>query len=562
MRSGFVSLICLASVLAVNASSQTIEVGELESASAYDVGVLSRVNGGLDQNLWRGTLASRAVYLLKSVVPVGAETPSQVFSRDLVRAVVLSGGVPPSTETFSEAPSVSSSDFAHARIAAILDLGEMAAAQSIVARTPTLSEDNLLQADIALLSGNNDAACLVADRVLEGRSQPNWARLRAFCHVLRGETPAAEVTTDILRAAGYEDPAYYSLMRMIGGATGKPDLKSVRADDALHVALMAKASLDWPTGTGSKVLAARQALTDVADPKARLAAIYAAGPALSDTQIEQVFSALADIDRTEGGESDASEQSPDGSTPVDPRAVPKLPTLNAAMNAPFPQGTAQLYMIAKSGPQVDRPGAMAELLRRASMNKAFERIADLLAADIKTLSPEEQAITDLPLFVRAAVRRRDIPVLQAIHGVIADRPEVQARIALIADALGYGFIGGPLGIDIETRLEGDGKVKAGAERDVFVALAMGATLSSVSSVKIDKLGKGQGAEISPGLKIGLQSAARAGATAETALWAARILKGEPLNNEGLYTVISALSRVGLTDFAGRLAAEHFLTDLE
>ncbi len=529
MRANLLTIVCCLVGFTVPAAAQSIKVEQLGSAQQYDVGVLDDANGGLGQNLWQGTSAKRAIYLLETL----DLRTQQPLVADIVRSVVLSGGVPPLAESEAEQKA-----YALMRLKTIFDLGEMGAAQSIVKRTPVLADDLQLTADMALMAGDNPAACAIADGVVDGRGEPVWARLRAFCHVLRAEIPAAEVTTDILNSSGYEDPAYFSLMRIISRASGDPDLEDLRSDDALHVALMAQASLEWPGKAPSRILAARRALSDVSSAENRLSALYAAGPALSDAQMSRVLTALA------GGAPQLEGES--------------LITLDEALNAPFPKGTGQLWMIAQTGTADERPKAAAELLHRADSAGAFERVAPLLAPAIQSLSPESQALTNAKLFIRAAVRRGDIRLLQDMHRTLEENPRQQARIALITDALGFGFLAGPVGVDIETRLQGEADVKEQAERDIFIALAMGATLSDLDAAELVVLGQGPGYVIAPGLGLAIDAAAYAGTRAETALWAAHILSKGPLNNHDMFRVISALNGVGLTQISGRIAAEDFL----
>ena len=525
------------------AFGQSIEVGQLGSAAAFDVGVIDSQTGGLDKNLWQATRAARAQYLLETV---DAKDASGI-ARDLVRAAVLTGGTPPRSETTAQ-----DAAFKKARLKVILDLGEMSAAQSIINRTPVLSEDNVLRVNMALLAGDNQGACASADIIVEDRADPVWARLRAFCHVLRGEIPAAELTTDILKTAEYEDPAFYSLMQIVSGGSSKPDLKAVKSDDALHMALMTKAALPWPKGQPPKSYAARLAMNEILPADERFAALYVAGNALSNAQMEKAFDGLIAV--ATNALDDETELA--GQAPI-PSALPSLDDVLAGKDA---ASSAALYQIARSGTQVDRPKAIAALLQRADTAGAFDRFSSFLAPLIETLSPEEQVLTDLNIFTRAAIARGDTSVLRQFYDLVSDQLDVQSRIALVSDALGYGFLGGGLGTDIEARFAEKDTNKARVVRDMFIAAAMGAVMSVDTMANVEGLKPSKGRALLPGQRLALEAAARSGARAEAALWAARALQGERLNTESLYTVITALNQAGLTRFAGRLAAEDFWTD--
>lgn len=532
MRQALIISVALC-IFSLPAYGQSIEVGQLGSAAAFDVGVIDEQSGGLDKNLWQGTSASRATYLLNSLETEGISG----LPRELVRAVVLSGGTPPRSDSGNM-----ETGFKKARLQSIIDLGEMAAAQSIINRTPLLSADNVLKSDMALLAGDTQTACGVADIVSEGRAEPQWARLRAFCHVLRGEVPAAELTADILKTSGYEDPAFYSLLQIISGGSGKPDLENLKADDPLHMALMSKAALPWDKGGLSQSYAARLALNSISSADDRMKALFQAGAALSDAQISEILTSFLAQTETEEGE------------------TADIVLLDEAISKNDAIHTARLYEIARSGQQVDRPKAIAELLSRADAVSMFDRFAEFLAPLIQTLSPEEQSLTNLKLFTRAAIVRGDVTTLRQFHGLLENDPSKQARMALVSDALGYGFLGGGLGTDIESRFLVD-ETQDRASRDAFIASALGASLSLSDMATLEELSSSSGRAVTPGQRLALDAAARAGSRAETALQAAKTLTGERLNTEGLYTVIQALNEAGLTRWAGRLAAEDFLVDL-
>jgi len=67
----------------------TIESEDLGAALDFDAGVA--VEGALDANLWQGTSALRAAELLTNA-PLNSQDP---IIRDILRTVILTGGVPP-----------------------------------------------------------------------------------------------------------------------------------------------------------------------------------------------------------------------------------------------------------------------------------------------------------------------------------------------------------------------------------------------------------------------------------------------------------------------------------
>lgn len=514
----------------VSASAQIIETAPLSQAVPYDAAILTPDNGGLDQRLWAGANTDAATQLLAES-PVDSSHP---VARALIRAVILSGGIPPEATE-----STSISEFRRERFRTVLRLGDMHAAQLMLRQNGVLSADPAVQADMALIGGDFEGACDIADARREGRADPYWARLRAFCHILRDEVPAAELTIDLLQSSGYADDNYYALAAFLSGAPGTPRLKEA-GFDPLIMAMINKAGVSWPSGRRPYVSAAAIAMDTLADPADRLAALYGAGPALSDDQVISVLENLAD-----------SSASPDNA--LAGGSEPDLDDLKNMQNA---EGTGKLFVMARDGGQADRPRAVAELLRRAAKAGAFDRMAAFLTPIIRTLSPEEQMLTDREIFIAAALERRDIPALQQFYRLTEDNEALQERLALATDALGFGFMGGGLGSDIEARLAGAASAKPRAVRDVFIATALGASLSDNArrhlgnSAPID-------AEMRMGALLSLKAASRNGAQAETALRAAELLSDGRLDDFSIHLVMDALQSVGLAAYASQIGALDF-----
>ena len=527
-----IALTCLTLLIGSNALAQSIEINTLGQAQSFDIGVLDSSNGGLDQTLWNGTSAEKATFLIEQL-PTHSQNSA---AKKLAQAALLSSGVPPISNN-SEAIG----DFRKARLKAILSQGHMHAAQTIVSREPDLSTDYDLQADMALLSGNYEQACTISDSIVEGRAEPNWAKLRAFCHILRDETAAAELTTELLQNNGHKDDNFFALMRRLLDSSTDARLNDI-SDDPLIIALMDQSATPWPANRPPYIVTARQALTNSASPEARLIALYSADQALSDQEMDTVLQSLAeakddDVDILAGGGSDYDYES--------------------AVKAETPSGTGQLYLLAQNGSSNDQSKAMTELLKRADKAGAFDRFVTLMAPHIQSLSVKEQVSSDTDLYVRTAIYRSDIATLQQIHQLLEDKPNLQSRIALATDALAYGFLGGALGTDIETRLEKDGATYLRAERDTFIALALGANLSDKAAESLFTASPEE--EVSrPVAKLRvLEQAAKSGARAETALIAADLLANSKLDNSSFYKVIRALNDTGMTSFAGQLAAMDF-----
>lgn len=504
----------------VTALAQSIETGQLGEAQAYDAGVIDAGSGGLDAALWQGTSAKTAVRLMRKL-PLSSDKD---IVQDMIEAVILSAGVPPAGET---------TEYDQQRLKTVMAMGDKNALENLAARNPEITRDPRVRTDLALAAGDVAAACQIADNITEGRGEPHWAKLRAFCHIEREEVSAAELTTELLQSSGYEDSAYFGLMKVLTGASKKlPDLNSV--SDPLIKIMAAKA------GAGDDKISADTAADNTATPEDRVKAIFEFANQLSDAQITAAFSDLA-----------FDQEDLVGSASFD---------LTSAKANVGPQGTAQIFQLANSNDARTSVESMAMMLAAADKKGVFSRFAALFENNLAIIPAGMQAEANLKLFTRAAIERGDIGTLQGFYQTLPEGP-LKLRMALVADALGNGFTLGTLGEDIENRLVGTGAEKPRAIRDTFIAAAMGSRLSGNASEVLEGEGKGSGIAVKAGDLLALNAAAKAGSRAEAALRAAIMINNGTLDNPSLAAVIDALQIAGLPQFAGRIAAEDFLKGL-
>ena len=530
-----IALFLMPNLLMAEKAAAQIDMSELGNAAAYEPGTLNAGTGGLSNNLWSGTSMGTAEELIKDL-------PGQFsnsIARNLTRAALLSAGVPPEGG--------SNADFQLTRIKAIIAMSEMAGAQDILQRTPELASSRQLKADMALLSGDSTGTCALSDSIMDARSEPYWMKLRAFCHVERNEIAAAELTLDLLRSSGDDDNTFQTLMRQLMAIPGKPNLKDMRIDP-LSIAMMDKAALDWPSGELPPSAAARRALNPASSPDKRLAALFLAGNALSDSQISQTIDSLA------ATSNNISEGLAGGFA-----GLPVEPNLEMALGEKTPRSFNQLYTLAQTGNPDTRVRAVTAILRRAKEAGAFDRFVKFLEPQYRTLSIGQAALSDLPILTQAAISLSDLSALQQIHGLLDGNP-AQDRVALAADALGNGFYAGSLGVDIDSRLRKSGSTKSRALRDALLAHALGAQLSETALEVLQK--KANMGQFS-GQLLALQSASAKRAQAETALRAALLLeKSTRLSDIQIFQLVTSLYKAGLTDFAAKLAAQDFLSDFK
>ena len=493
-----------------------IESESLGAAQDFDAGVLQ--DGALATNLWQGTSAGWAAKLL-SGAPLKNQDPT---IRDMVRTVILSGGVPPRANTPAEAQA-----YEAARLQAVLAIesgrsGDNTTLDGFLARNPDLARAPLSQVDLALSKGNWQRACEISDTVTTERGLPEWARLRAACHALRGEMSAADVTRDLLRSSGYDNPAYHAQMDAL--LTGQGAAAETDQNDAL-VSFLATRNAAPVTDT----LAG--AAPDIG-PSSDLTALF---DTFADTDLGLIATTLGNL-----------------SFDV---ATPDL-DFETALSDPTSRATARLFVLGQGG----NAGALDAFLTRAVRAGVTEDVAlTKLAPVIQALPARGRVNANLSRYTRAALISRDVAGLQQLYAALPEG-EMQARLALITDALGGGFNGQNMGRDIEGRLAVP-LMRPQAVIDAQIALALGATLSDpaatvLSSATLPAL------TLPQNQLLLLDAAVRDNSQAEVSLLAATLLARPGLNVTDKARLISALTQAGLPQFAGQIAAEVYFEGLK
>ena len=491
-----------------------IETETLGAAQDFDAGVLT--DGALDSQLWQGTSAARATQLLSNA-PLQSKDP---IIRDMVRTVILSGGVPPRATNASE-----DAAYGAARLQAVMGVGEGEVLDGFLARNPDLAQSPLAQVDLVLAKGDHERACEISDAITTGRGEPQWVRLRAACHALRGEMPAAELTRDLLRSSGYDNPDFYAQLGAL--IADRPVTDAAVTTDALtnylanYLARQGQSDLSSDSETGNPE----------AGREADLAALF---EVFYETDLATLENALGNI-----------------SFDV---AAPDL-DLETALSDSSARATARLFILGRAGDVKAFEGFMSRALR-AGVHE--DDLLLKLTPLIQTLPAQARVEANLRRYARAALLSRDLGSLQSLYSALPDGP-AQARIALAADAIGGGFNGQGLGRDIETRLA-DPATQAQALKDVQMALALGARLSDPVA---DILSESRFSSLTlPASQIALLDAAvDANSRAETTLRAATLLSRDNLNLTDRAEIVTALRRAGLPRFAGQIAAETFLDAL-
>lgn len=554
-------------------SAAQVQIDTLQPASQFDVGMLDAQNGGLDVNLWNDTSAKRATLLINAV-PLNIASAA----KPLVDAALLSSGIPPQSASSAEMET-----FQAAKLGALIGFGNLDAYQQITARTPIRANSAAfvtLNVNKALLDGNTDKACDYADSIKDKtqRKTPYWAKLRSFCHIVRGELPAAELTADLIKRSKHKDAGFFALLPILtmdkislGATSLKAPLKTLRRaslGSPLHRAMIAhlvknavpsappanietakdedpsknvalpsvRQILKFPSA-----LAAPLALHNTLPAQSRLAALHQGASALNVQQIETVLAQLSEADDGE---------------------VTDVKTLTETRQW-TPTHWSDAFTTIRSGTDAAmNTQAASALLAHADRAGILGPISQVLARDLGGFSAGAQAEHTPEFFAQIAAQKGDILALQTLHSALEADHALRGRIALASDALGNGFMLNPLGRDIDERLA-DSETQANALRDAHIALALGATFSdeAVTTLLNDTGAHKSKTSQNYGAMLALQEAAHRRAPAQSALLAAQVLGDNDtsaLSTHSFYLLLRALNEAGLGQFSRQLAAQDFL----
>jgi len=491
-----------------------IETETLGQAQDFDAGVLT--DSALDAQLWQGTSALRASRLL-SIAPLKTDNP---IIEDMVRTVILSGGVPPQTRDPEDQKA-----YENARLSAVMSIGEGEVLDGFLARNPELARSPLAQVDLAFAKGDSERACEISDTITEDRGAAPWVRLRATCHALRGEMAAAELTRDLLRSSGYEDPAFFAQLSALVAGAGAPQLSG--SQDALIEFLASRETVPSDELLGAPLMPNG----DGATPPTREADLRDLFDRFNEIDLGALVSKLGNISF------DISQADLD---------------LEAALADPSARATARLFVLGQAGEAKAFDAFVNRAIRRGVSEDDLLLKLDSL---IRALPAQARAETNLNRYARGAILTSDLGSLQNIYQSLPEGP-AKTRIALATDAIGGGFNGQALGSDIEKRVQ-DPTTKQQALKDILIARALGATISDpVAEILYDATLPRSNVRVSQFLL--LDAAVESNSRAEITLLAADLLSKPNLTLSDRAHIISALRRGGLQRFAGPLAAEAFL----
>lgn len=252
-------------------------------------GDVSPESGALPSDFWRGTPRGLAEILL-------AQLPDTVSPalQSLERRLLLSPGAAPqgSDSAGLSLPAL--------RAAALLRLGEIGAARTVIAAMPQDARADAAAVSVAAAAtaGDTGRACTIVHRVIQAAQTSFWQRQLISCQALQGELREARFGLNLL--AEQKAPHDAALNAAVDALAGKPApglINKLSDPDPLLLRLLVKARRRLAPAvitTLSPDLALTLALDEQAPPATQLAAAERAARfgALAPDRLRALYTAL------------------------------------------------------------------------------------------------------------------------------------------------------------------------------------------------------------------------------------------------------------------------------
>lgn len=220
---------------AVPAAAQVAPPAPVEATplarDAFATGLLSRSEGALAPDLWRGARPETLAVLLDLAPP----RPASPAIGEAMRRVLLSAG---------ETPPGATSALGGRKLLALARAGFIEEARTIASLSNAPRGDPHVGRALAvadLLEGRPEEACRRNAGLSSGRDEIFWVKLRVLCYALAGERDAAELTFDILRERGAVEPADEPFLLAL--TTGAAPKTPPAPENALHLAALRQLGL-------------------------------------------------------------------------------------------------------------------------------------------------------------------------------------------------------------------------------------------------------------------------------------------------------------------------------
>ena len=509
------------------------------------VGLSGPTEGGFGRPLWQGSDPELVAQLLADLPVVTLVPPLRELTRRLLVTGSPAGGSEPGR-------------MLTLRIERLVAMGDLDAAKALVDHLPPAATDSVLArrvAEVALLLGNDQTACRLADSLGPTSGAEFWAEIAVYCRLVEDDRSGARLGLDLMREAGHTgDGAFFALASAMVDQTAPPQLVNFAEPAAIHIALLALA--EWPLP--------RDALAGATPP---VLAAVAREPALAGPNqlaaIEQAFlvgASSADRVAASYAEQDAAGSADD------------LPSAQSDWDA---EARAMAYAAVREESDPVARGALLDATWQAARGAERFLIAEVFAEPFIELPVERQLVAVAPSVARALLAaERPVPAVGWLSLLTAETgPDTRPQRA-VAGLLPLFALAGVGGSDAVPRVDG-AAIEAwqrATAADQALAERLFASLEGVGAPVAagawrDLLaGHYHRQQAAPATVLwrGLEQAAAERRVGDTVLFVLQLMNGQPeaVHPEVLVACLRALSRVGLDRDARAIAvATALISDL-
>jgi hypothetical protein len=194
--------------------------------------------GSFEPTLWTGS-DPRLILSLLSQLPVAIRNPAlQALTRRVLAAGAALEGATEDGRMLS------------ARVGRLLAMGDLDSAKQLLDQLPPSVGDPALaqlSAEVALLAGDDAAACQRAADLAPTSGAAFWSEVAIYCRLAAGDADGARLGLELLRDAGQSaDVAFVELAGMVADGAAGVALPPLPAPAAIHVALLRLAQQPLP----------------------------------------------------------------------------------------------------------------------------------------------------------------------------------------------------------------------------------------------------------------------------------------------------------------------------
>jgi len=522
-----------------------VEVGTLSEINPFSIGVLSREQGRLPDDVWQNSSPQVLRDLLEEV-PVEGGSP---LINDLVARLLISGGKPP-----NGGPAIA--ELAQLRLAGAYAYGRLLAVTQITARSPggiRQPETAALAVNAFLARGQIDQACAISKAQIEARAASYWLQLRAFCLAMDGNIAGAELTAEL---AGTADPDDGSFVKQINRLTSAPDKPiNVTVHSALELAVSEAAHDTISTQDLPLNLAVALGLRQDPDTLQVLIDAYAMGAVSTKPVIQKL------LDRAAALQTPSTEAQENTPTDIDVEIPSPLKREQALLEqAQTAIGADRLALLLALGRGADttqiRAKALALILEEKSDYLHWLARHRLVIDEIRYIPLDPEYADVAPDFARAALISGDREL--ARQWIQISEPKAIASHAL---DIGLQIIGGRIRMDeisMHDRMSGTEKQRLQALDHLMILMALDEPLPAQYRQWVSRQPNKAPNECDSNRLLALDQSAKARATAETILRAADWVRSDgfdTLSAQCSLIIVSSLQRVGLQTEARGAALE-------